>query len=534
MASAGLRASARIPGRLTCLCDEGRRSESRTVQCSVAWTRGTRSGPAGDGLRQGLADAAGPHGEDLLRYVRPGGTSESVTILDGRWSVHWSTNDPLNNGRGKSGCGVHDAFSVFVELEHAGNVKAAVRAAAQALNLVPDGPDDLDAGDEAEGAAGGRKRPKASELIVRLARLRYRLGQSHDGEPFAVRSDGPNLAIGLADLHEPLAREYRNRYGAPPAAQALAEAATVLRADAADCPREPVHLRVAEHGGGIVIDLGDPIGRAIHVTADGWQVLDRSPVLFRRTELTMAMPEPERGGSRDHLRRVLNVTAASWPTFWGYLVAAFIPSIPHPILYLSGQQGTGKTSAAEYAAGLVDPSPAPLRSVPLNAEKWHFTASGSWFVCLDNVSTLTDELQDCLCKAVTGDAFVRRRLFADDALAVDALHRVVALTSIDAGALRGDLADRLLALELEPTYVITRYRDTGANLRTQLNRYIVAAGLTPWEKPFQNLRVSRATELAEEYPSHLAAAWLGHSEKIADEILSASDRRPLRQGDDGQ
>lgn len=66
------------------------------------------------------------------------------------------------------------------------------------------------------------------------------------------------------------------------------------------------------------------------------------------------------------------------------------------------------------------------------------------------------------------------------------------------------------------TFVITRYRDTGANLRTQLNRYIVAAGLTPWGKPWQNLRVSRATELAEQYPSHVAAAWLGHTEKIAD------------------
>ena len=65
-------------------------------------------------------------------------------------------------------------------------------------------------------------------------------------------------------------------------------------------------------------------------------------------------------------------------------------------------------------------------------------------------------------------------------------------------------------------YVITRYRNDNGNLRTQLRRYIEQAGLKPWPKLWQNLRVSRATELADQYPSHVCAAWLGHTEKIAD------------------
>lgn len=63
--------------------------------------------------------------------------------------------------------------------------------------------------------------------------------------------------------------------------------------------------------------------------------------------------------------------------------------------------------------------------------------------------------------------------------------------------------------------IITRYRDVNANLRTQLLRIIAAASLTPWPKLFQNLRASRATELAAEYPGHVAAAWLGHSTEVA-------------------
>src|SRR5262249_12983472 len=66
--------------------------------------------------------------------------------------------------------------------------------------------------------------------------------------------------------------------------------------------------------------------------------------------------------------------------------------------------------------------------------------------------------------------------------------------------------------------VITRYRNANANLRTQLIRIITAAGLKPWPKLFQNLRATRATEVADMpgIPSHVAAEWMGHSNTIAD------------------
>lgn len=64
-------------------------------------------------------------------------------------------------------------------------------------------------------------------------------------------------------------------------------------------------------------------------------------------------------------------------------------------------------------------------------------------------------------------------------------------------------------------FVITRYRDADQNLRTTFQKIIKRAGLTPWPKLFQNLRSSRATELAGEHPAHVAAAWLGHSTMVA-------------------
>ena len=77
------------------------------------------------------------------------------------------------------------------------------------------------------------------------------------------------------------------------------------------------------------------------------------------------------------------------------------------------------------------------------------SASGSWTVCVDNVSTIGGWLSDALCKASTGDGMVRRARYTDSDLAVLAFRRVVALTSVDPGALRGDLGDRLLVIHLE-------------------------------------------------------------------------------------
>ena len=64
-------------------------------------------------------------------------------------------------------------------------------------------------------------------------------------------------------------------------------------------------------------------------------------------------------------------------------------------------------------------------------------------------------------------------------------------------------------------YVIARYRTPNQNLRTQLERILAKAGVKPWPKLFQNLRATRATELAADHPGHVAAAWPGHSTVVA-------------------
>lgn len=52
-------------------------------------------------------------------------------------------------------------------------------------------------------------------------------------------------------------------------------------------------------------------------------------------------------------------------------------------------------------------------------------------------------------------------------------------------------------------YVITDYRKMDSSYGTLLRKKLKAAKITPWPKPWQNLRSTRETELVETFPVHV-------------------------------
>lgn len=64
-------------------------------------------------------------------------------------------------------------------------------------------------------------------------------------------------------------------------------------------------------------------------------------------------------------------------------------------------------------------------------------------------------------------------------------------------------------------YVISSYRNPAQNLRTRLTRIIRRCGLEPWPRLWQNMRSSRKTELAKEWPIHVVCAWIGNTPAVA-------------------
>jgi hypothetical protein len=294
----------------------------------------------------------------------------------------------------------------------------------------------------------------ATEL-VQLAEKHYSFGVTITGDAFAVPKLGANVARvlrgGRRSLRAELAALYYAKKRTAAHAQALADALLILEAKAqAEEPTE-VALRVGQDplDGRLVLDLGTEDGKAAIIGAYGWEIVDTSPVLMWRTNATLPLPMPDDVGNIAELRPLLNVSDDDWPLIIAYLVAALIPGIPHPVLLLRGEHGTAKSMAAWLLSSLIDPCAAQLRTAPGNSEDWAVAAAGSWVTIIDNISHLQPWLQDAICKAVTGDGLLRRALYTNADVSVLAFRRVIGLTSIDPGPLHGDLADRLLSIDLE-------------------------------------------------------------------------------------
>src|SRR5580658_5410647 len=246
-----------------------------------------------------------------------------------------------------------------------------------------------------------------------------------------------------------LLRIYYLHTGESPGSRAIRAAAELFEAralfDGQECP---VHLRVAEHGGRLYLDLCDRAWRAVEIDEEGWRVVDRPPAKFRRTRGALPLPEPERGGSLEELRLFFNVDHHGWILIRAFLVAALRPGFPLPILVAKGEQGAGKSTACRVLSSLIDPRTSVLRGVPREVRDLTAAARNSWLVCFDNLSRLPEDLADAACRLATGGGFGGRQLYSDhDEAIFDATRPRVFNAIPELGTARPDFLDRALIVE---------------------------------------------------------------------------------------
>jgi hypothetical protein len=209
-----------------------------------------------------------------------------------------------------------------------------------------------------------------------------------------------------------------------------------------------INVRVAEHEGNIYLDLCNESWQVVEVTPNGWQVIDESPVRFRRSRGTLPLPTPIPGGNIDQLRSFLNVDDDTWRLVVAWLVAALRPRGPYPVLALFAEQGSGKSTTGRLLRELIDPNAAPLRAEPSDGRDLMIAANNSWCLAYDNLSHVAPWLSDALCRLSTGGGFATRELYTDmDEIIFDS-QRPVMLTSIEEVATRSDLLDRCLVVWL--------------------------------------------------------------------------------------
>ena len=264
-----------------------------------------------------------------------------------------------------------------------------------------------------------------------------------------------------------LVRQYYEKTKGAPNSEAMQAALGVIEAKAHfDGPEQRVHIRTGGlENGTIYVDLCDDAWRAVEIDADGWRIVDEPPLRFRRTPGMLPLPVPVRGGSIEDLRPFLNVglsiaqraklgTGTDPDTGFvlavAWALAALNPNGPYPVLSFAGEQGTAKSTAAKVLRSLVDPNVVPLRTPPRDDRDMFISANNAWAMVYDNLSSLSEELADAMCRLATGGGFAPRALYTDADEVLFNATRPQILNGIEDIVNRPDLADRCIFLTLEP------------------------------------------------------------------------------------
>lgn len=210
-------------------------------------------------------------------------------------------------------------------------------------------------------------------------------------------------------------------------------------------------LRLAGHGENLYLDLADKEWRVVEITADGWRTIasEEAPVKFVRRQAMLPLAEPILGGQMSDLRCFMNLEDDdTWTLLSSWLVMTLHPHGPYPILSVTGEQGSAKTSACKMLRSIVDPNRADLRAIPKDERDLMIAASNSWLLAYDNLSGLTQELSDSLCRVATGAGFATRTLHTDADETIFSVKRPILTNGIIDATGFPDLLDRTVSVFL--------------------------------------------------------------------------------------
>lgn len=259
--------------------------------------------------------------------------------------------------------------------------------------------------------------PTQADILIELAQS-AELFHAPDGTSFGdlnINGHRETWPIRARGFRRWLARLYFEATQGAPSSEALQSALNVIEAKAYfDGSERMVHIRVGGLDGRLYLDLSDATWRVVEIDTTGWRVIDNPPVRFRRAAGMKPLPMPVPGGSVETLRSFLNVKSdANFVLVVAWALACLRNRGPYPVIVLSGEQGSAKSTFSAILRALLDPNTAPLRALPREDRDLFIAASNGHVLAFDNVSGLPVWISDTLCRLATGGGFAVRQLYTD-------------------------------------------------------------------------------------------------------------------------
>ncbi len=313
---------------------------------------------------------------------------------------------------------------------------------------------DTAASGTAQGTDDKDDKTPTAKVLIDLALKHCTLFHDERGDGYAVTTHNDirrTLKLRGKDFRRWLSGSYYTATKKAANNEAISTAMSVLEAKATfDSPQYELSNRFAMRDSAIYIDMVDAYWRVIKITAEGWEIMDKPPVLFRRYSHQKPLPDPVRGGKLSDLHRHLAIKSEEDKRLIeAWLVASAFPNSPRPAPTFHGPQGASKTTSARILKSITDPSVTESVDLGKSPSDLAQILDHHGVPCFDNLTSIPAWAADMLCRAVSGGAFSKRELYSDDSDVLMIFRRPIIITGINIPTHAPDLLDRLLLIELE-------------------------------------------------------------------------------------
>ena len=207
--------------------------------------------------------------------------------------------------------------------------------------------------------------------------------------------------------------------------------------------------RIGGTVGNLWLDIGNDNNDAWHITVDGIRRVSGGPSDIRllRGAGTLPLVEPDLGTDPSEfpglLRPFINADEDTLMLLSAWLLGCLRPEGPYPVLTISGEQGSGKSTILRLLRRIVDPHALDMRTPPEDQRDLQAMVRNSFILAFDNVSYISNKMSDALCFISTGTgAQGGRALYRNAEESAVRVCRPVAMNGIPDVVERGDLVDR--------------------------------------------------------------------------------------------
>jgi hypothetical protein len=294
------------------------------------------------------------------------------------------------------------------------------------------------------------KKPPQQEMLMAVFADNYEPGRDPGGEPFAVdkfRAPSVSIALkGAGGLRQRLQVDVFMITGSMPGQEALSTVLAMIEgvcAQVASTTRRALRVARAPDGN-IVLDLGRRDGQVIVINGGGWWPAPCAPVMFKRSAATPELPVPEGGKYPDAMRWLVNIRGRNELAL--YTACRLISAVPEgtrPVELMTGQPGAIKTGTTRITTSWLGGAMAPM---PRDPRDWVAMAANAHTLGYDNISGLSADRQDLLCKAASGHEHLARMLYTDaDLYGVKFQPLTNIINGVEVGMLRSDLIRRAVS-----------------------------------------------------------------------------------------